>query len=355
MHPLFTRNRFGFYLAAWVPLAAILILLMTAGGKLGLLEATIVVLPLCLLYAFICLSSWYMCKSVPIRAGTTLRLFLSHSSAAMVLSFLWVALALGLVRLLSRTAQFQGLDQRFPPQISVLFGAGILIYLLAVSSSYVILSIEASSAAEARVLETNVLAREAELKALKAQVNPHFLFNSLNSISALTSIDPAKAREMCICLADFLRMTLGLGEKNAIPFDEELSLIDRFLAIEKVRFGTRLQLEKEIAEECKTVSVPPLILQPLIENAILHGIANLPGGGAVRLTSRCSDGTLSISVENSLDPDSPPPRRSGMGLSNVRRRLEARYGELATMSAAVDGPLFRVVLRIPAAPGAASK
>lgn len=355
MHPLLTRNRFGFYLAAWLPLAAILILLMTAGGRLGFLEASFVVLPLCLLYAFICLSSWYMCKSVPIRGDTTFRLFLSHSTAAVVLSFLWVALALGIVRLLSQSVQFQGLDKRFPPQIPVIFGAGILIYLLAVSCSYVILSIEASSAAEARVLETNVLAREAELKALKAQVNPHFLFNSLNSISALTSMDAAKAREMCIYLADFLRMTLGLGEKNVIPLDEELSLIDRFLAIEQVRFGSRLKLEKEISEDSRAVSLPPLILQPLIENAILHGIANLPEGGAVRLATHCSNGTLIITVENSLDPDSPPVRRGGLGLTNVRRRLEARYGGQAAMTAGADSNRFRVVMRIPMTPGGVSR
>src|SRR5262249_56363693 len=102
--------------------------------------------------------------------------------------------------------------------------------------------LEASREAQARVMETSILAREAELKALKAQVNPHFLFNSLNSISALTSVDPTRAREMCILLSEFLRMTLGLGEKNAIPLSEELALIDRFLAIEKVRFGALLRV-----------------------------------------------------------------------------------------------------------------
>ena len=106
----------------------------------------------------------------------------------------------------------------------------ILIYLLSVAFHYVLIAMEESRRAETQASEARVLARDAELKALKAQVNPHFLFNSLNSISALTSIDPAKARDMCILLSEFLRMTLGLGEKSAIPLSEELALLERFLA-----------------------------------------------------------------------------------------------------------------------------
>src|SRR6202008_2593512 len=131
---------------------------------------------------------------------------------------------------------------------------------LAVSSSYVMLSLETSREAEARAMETSVLARDAELRALRAQVNPHFLFNSLNSISALTSVDPAKAREMCILLGEFLRMTLGLGEKNSFSLSDELSLLHRYLAIEKVRFGARLQMEEHIQDTTKSIQLPPLLL-----------------------------------------------------------------------------------------------
>src|SRR6202040_3226088 len=158
----------------------------------------------------------------------------------------WVEVAKLIAYLLSQMQAFQGLNQKFAPQAPLLFAAGFLLYSLAVASNYVILEIEESRAAQARVLETSVLARDAELKALKAQINPHFLFNSLNSISALTSIDAARAREMCILLADFLRMTLGMGEKTVIPFSEELDLLEKFMAIEKVRFGARLRMEEKI-------------------------------------------------------------------------------------------------------------
>jgi LytS/YehU family sensor histidine kinase len=243
---------------------------------------------------------------------------------------------------------FQGLDQKFAPQASLLFAAGFMLYSLAVASHYVILEIEQSRAAQARVLQTSVLARDAELKALKAQINPHFLFNSLNSISALTSIDPARAREMCILLADFLRLTLGLGEKALVPLREELELLQRFLAIEKVRFGERLDVDTRLTMQAQNCLLPPLLLQPLVENAIIHGIATQPAGGTVRLAAECSGGRLHLSVENSVDPDAAPSRKGGLGLANVRQRLETRYGKEAALRTTAEEEFFRVTISIPA-------
>jgi two-component system, LytTR family, sensor histidine kinase AlgZ len=220
--------------------------------------------------------------------------------------------------------------------------------LVNVGFFYVLIAFEASRAAEARALETSILARDAELRALKAQVNPHFLFNSLNSISALTSIDPARAREMCILLGDFLRMTLGLGEKAAVPLREELELLKRFLAIEKVRFGARLQVDEQIDPQAESCLVPPLILQPLVENAIVHGIANLTQGGTVRLKVLCNEGWLQISIENSFDPEAARSRKGGLGLSNVRQRVEARYPKQGSVRAEAEEDSFRVYISIPA-------
>lgn len=349
MHPLLTPiNRFGLYLLAWVPLAAILIYLMAVPGRLGWLDAAVLIIPLCLVYQFVCLSAWYSCKAAPIQKSTGQRLWLTHVVAAAVLSFLWVLLAKLLAYGLSEMPAFQGLDRRFASQVSVLFGAGFLLYLLSVASHYVILAIEDSNKAEARVQETSLLARDAELKALKAQVNPHFLFNSLNSISALTSVDPAKAREMCILLAEFLRMTLGLGEKTSVPLSEELSLLHRYLAIEKVRFGLRLQMEEDIQDVPKSIQLPPLLLQPLVENAITHGIANLPDGGLVRLSGQSHNGRISLAIENTFDPESTPMRKGGLGLKNVRERLDARYGKEANMRVSAENAKFRVELSFPA-------
>jgi sensor histidine kinase YesM len=348
MHPLLTPiNRFGLYLLAWVPLAGILIYLMAIPGRLGWLDATVLILPLCLIYQFVCLSAWYSCKAAPIQKSTGQRLWLTHVLAAAILSFLWILLAKLLAYGLSQLPAFAGLDRRFASQLSVLFGAGFLLYLLSVASHYVILAIEDSNKAEVRVQETSILARDAELKALKAQVNPHFLFNSLNSISALTSVDPARAREMCILLAEFLRMTLGLGEKASVPLAEELSLLHRYLAIEKVRFGARLQLEEDLQEVSKSIHLPPLLLQPLVENAVTHGIANLTDGGTVRLSGQSYNGRVLLAIENSFDPESAALRKGGLGLKNVRERLEARFGKDANMRVSAEAGKFRVELSFP--------
>jgi two-component system sensor histidine kinase AlgZ len=348
MHPLLTRNRLGLYLLGWIPLAAIVVLLMSAGGNLSWLESAVIVVPLCGLYAFICLSAWYTAKGAPIRRESALRLIGMHSLAAALVSYFWMGLGWVLVASLSKTSAFQGLDRRFSPQAPILFGAGYLLYSLSVASHYVILSLEASRQAEARMMEVNILARDAELKALKAQINPHFLFNSLNSISALTSIDPGRARDMCVLLGDFLRLTLGLGEKTSVRFSEELDLLQKYMAIEKVRFGDRLRMEQTIQEDSKVCLLPPLLLQPLVENAVKHGIAGLPEGGEIRLAVERQNGRLAIVVENSWDPEAPPHRSGGMGLRNVQRRLEARYGKDASLLVNTEGELFQVRLSLPA-------
>ncbi len=348
MHPLIARrSHLAIYAAAWVPLSLFLEYLLHTAAHLSWLDTAVLSWPLCLVYLFMCLPAWYSCKSAPLERTEGTRLALTHGTAAVLVSLLWVQLGKLLAAGLSRFAAFHGLDARYGAALPILFAAGVLLYLLAVASCYITLGLEASRAAQERVMQSTVLTRDAELKALKAQVNPHFLFNSLNSISALTSIDAAKAREMCILLAEFLRMTLGLGEKSSIPLGEELHLLERFLAIEKVRFGPRLEMREDIQEESKLALIPPLLLQPLVENAVTHGIANLLDGGIVTLVTRCTDARLTVTVENTYDEDVLPTRRGGLGLANVRSRLEARFAKEADMRVTSDTGIFKVQLSMP--------
>jgi signal transduction histidine kinase len=348
MHPILSQfRRLALYLIAWIPLAGLLAYILATSGGAAPREALALAVPLCLVYAFVCLSAWYSCRVTPLEQSSFSKLLGTHFAGALVASGLWILVARVLAAELSETQSFHGLDRRLTPQLPLIFGTGVLLYLLSVAFYYVLLAVEASREAEARVLQASMLARDAELKALKAQVNPHFLFNSLNSISALTSSDAPKAREMCILLGDFLRRTLGLGEKSSIPLDEEMSLVRSFLAVEKIRFGSRIQMEENIDPEALAAQVPPLLLQPLVENAVVHGIANLVEGGRIRLDARCRDGHLSIVVENSFDPDAPPRRSSGVGLANVRQRLQARCGNHASFSTTTEGGLFRVAISLP--------
>ena len=349
MHPILSQlRRLGLYLLAWVPLAALLAYLMDVTGGLTPSESVALAFPLCLVYAFICLSAYYSCRATPFSRTTISKFVITHGAGALLASGLWILIAKVLAYSLSRTDSFPQINQEMSREIPVLFGAGVLFYLLSVDLYYVLMAVDASREAEARALQAGILAREAELRALKAQVNPHFLFNSLNSISALTSSDAAKAREMCILLGDFLRRTLGLGEKSTIPLEEELSLVHSFLAVEKVRFGARIQMDENIDKEAMRVPVPPLLLQPLVENAVVHGIAHLVEGGWVRLNVKSSDGLLSVVVENTFDPDAPPRRKGGVGLANVRQRLAARYGNQSSFEAKANGDCFRVSITLPA-------
>jgi two-component system, LytTR family, sensor histidine kinase AlgZ len=348
MHPLLAQiSRLGLYLLAWVPLTATSIYVLVTRGTLGWLQATALAVAVFLFYALLCLSAWYPCRATPLGRVTFIRLLLTHLIAAAIMSFVWIQAGRALAYAILGPEKFDALRQ-FQPQLSSIFTIGVLLYLLSVAFHYVLIAMEASREAEARAFETSVQARDAELKALKAQINPHFLFNSLNSISALTSIDPSRARDMCVLLGDFLRLTLGLGEKTSVRFSEELDLLQKYMAIEKVRFGARLTMLEEIEEDSKSCLLPPLLLQPLVENAVKHGIACLPEGGQVRLAAQRQNGRLSILVENSWDPEAPPRRSGGLGLKNVQMRLEARYGKDASLRVNNEGELFQVSLSLPA-------
>jgi len=332
----------------WIGVAAVLIPALATLGNLSWVNSSALGIPLALFSLFIPLAAGYICRFTPFDRSVLWRTVFTHVAAAQVLSFLWTLLAGPFARALSYLPQFRGLDKQFAPDLWIVYVTGSLVYLIAIAFHYVVIAQQAARAVEVRAVETSMLARDAELRALRAQINPHFLFNSLNSISALTSIDPARAREMCLLLADFLRLTLGMGEKNVIRLSEELDLLEKFMAIEKVRFGERLQMEERIQEDAKRCQIPALLLQPLLENAVSHGIASMADGGRIRLQAQVEDGRLAIMVDNDRDDEAPPRRKSGVGLNNVRSRLEARYGKNATFRVEPGEDRFRVSMTLPA-------
>lgn len=293
-------------------------------------------------------SAVFSCRTAPLEKTPAWRLLLTHLTAATLLTFFWVKIGGIVAHQLTTMPSWQDAYAQYSYRMGLLYGAGVFYYLFSVALNYALIAQRASQQAQERAVESSVRAQEAELSALKAQINPHFLYNSLNSISALTSIDPARAREMCVALADFLRLTLGMGEKGVIPLREELGLVEKYCAIEKVRFGERLILQEEVAEETRDCLLPPLLLQPLFENAVVHGIAQLPEGGWIRLKTARSENRLSVTVENAWDPEAGSSRKNGVGLKNVQRRLEARYGHEAHLEASAEENAFRVRLQFPA-------
>jgi two-component system, LytTR family, sensor kinase len=194
---------------------------------------------------------------------------------------------------------------------------------------------------------TKALAREAELFYLRQQIQPHFLFNTLNSINALIGLQPEKAREMTVQLSDFLRKTIRTDHKNWIPLSEEMDHIRQYLDIEVIRFGDRLQVVYELSEEALQLSMPQLMLQPLLENAIKHGLYGTVEEVPISIKAFSKAQMLVVQVSNPYDPDYRSPSGTGFGLEGTRRRLQLLFGrnDLLKIEAAADH--YLVTLSIP--------
>ncbi len=201
--------------------------------------------------------------------------------------------------------------------------------------------------AQRRKEEMERIAREAELFKLRQQLQPHFLFNSLNSINALIGSRPAEARNMVQQLSDFLRGTLKREDQKLISLNEELEYLKLYLDIEQLRFGHRLKVEMELDESAATWQIPPLILQPLLENAIKFGVYGTTGNITIFLKSSVQDNHLYITVQNPYDQDMEPPRGTGFGLKSVRRRLLLLYGRPNLLNLHKEDGQFMAEIKIP--------
>ncbi len=188
-------------------------------------------------------------------------------------------------------------------------------------------------------LRLTATAKEAELRALKSQVNPHFLFNSLNSLRALIDEDAPRAREAVTRLANMLRYSLQSGQQETVPFEDEIRIVEDYLALEHIRHEHRLRVRWDIPAEARTLNVPPMLLQTLVENAVKYGIGTRREGGEVGISARLDGATLTIRVTNPGDlsaPSSPAAARAGsstgVGLRNASERLKLLFGERARLS-----------------------
>lgn len=347
MHPILARaGRLAAYVGIWLPLGVLLAALLALQGLLGWADALMVAVPLSVSYGLVCLSAWYVTGGSPVDRVGAARVGVTAVISSFLSAAIWLLIARAWFALIGSFGRLGDVTTSFRAAAPTFFGFGFLLYLLAMAVSYLAAAFAVSRDAERRGLELQVLAREAELRALRAQIDPHFLFNSLQSISALTTADPPAARRMCLLLADFLRDTLALGARQRIPLSSELMMARRFLAVEQVRFGDRLQVDI-VAGDAEGCEVPPLLLQPLVENAVTHGVAHLIEGGTVRIRAERRVASLVVTVDNPCDADRPAGRGTGLGLRNVRARLESLYGNDALLRTDEADGRFRVRVEMP--------
>ncbi len=354
MHPVLSSVRaLSWYLLAWLALGVVLASGLALSTLAPWRNALWFALPLCVAYAFVCPSAYYVCRAMPFaRRNLRVGLVLFTGTSAVAGGVAW---GLGL----AWNQASLGLEQSWagipiPPTMGLaLFAAGVCIYLLSLLLHDALIMLDQMHAAQRGEVQSLALAQQAELQMLRAQINPHFLFNCLNSISALTSTDAAGARAMTIALAQYFRQTLSMSEHSSIALEQEIAHCRSFLDIEKLRFGAKLSVEITIPDAARAALVPPMVLQPLVENAVKHGIAHGTSAGTVAIHASVQGKWLYLRVENPMEPSPagghPPHGADGMGLGlkNSRQRLSSMYGDQARIAPHATPDRFVVELTLP--------
>ena len=234
------------------------------------------------------------------------------------------------------------------PSAVIRFVTGFLVLLLFAGYGWIRDYMKDRDAESERQQQLELTARSAELASIRQQLQPHFLFNTLNSINALLAIDPLQARNMVIQLSQFLRESLKQDDTRLQTFREEIGLINLYLEIEKVRFGERLDIQVNYDADADECRVPPFILQPLIENAIKFGVYGQLNKVIIRVSAKLEENFLLIRIRNPFDPtEQNPGKGTGFGLDSVRRRLLLLFGRNDLLVTSVDSGNFNVSMKIP--------
>ncbi len=268
----------------------------------------------------------------------------THAATAALLIFVWVSFGYYALSLLfaGETLYLDFLNN------SIAFRAtqGLAFYFLLVMNFYLLIYYDNSRKQSVREAELLGKVKEAELSMLKSQLNPHFIFNSLNSLSYLTLTDAPKAQEMVINLANFLRFSLNSPDK-LITLCEELKAIEQYLAIEKVRFEERLDIIIDCDEASQELRLPSMMLQPLVENAVKYGVYESVKGNHIHVRCRQSGNYLQVSVTNEFEAVGVPRKGAGVGLTNVKERLKLVYSQDNLLQILKTETAFTVNISIP--------
>lgn len=234
----------------------------------------------------------------------------------------------------------------FDPRAEFLYPTGVIIAGLVFGVVYARRYARRLHEAELNRAELHYLAKESELRALRSQLNPHFLFNAMNSVYAMIDSDPERARNMLVKISDLLRVSLSEMDREMVSFEEDLAFAKKYLEIEKIRHGDKLLLESEVTPAALDASVPSLLLQPLVENAVKHGVSHTPHPVTITITARRNGGHMNVSVRDT-GAGTGSGNSSGHGLRNLRERLQRLYGDDHGLAVRDDDQGFEVAVRIP--------
>lgn len=297
------------------------------------------------IYSGIGLSLWYVFRYLNATRGSPVAVITNLLFSGAISVTLWVLITRYFTMLIMpKSVDYQAYwEATFPYRV----GTGVFIYGLIVLAYYLFISLYNLSEKNAKEARLESLVKETELKMLRSQINPHFLFNSLNSVSSLTITDPEKAREMVIKLSEFMRYALSKKDEQPVSLRSELENLRLYLDIEKVRFGDRLTTEEIIDEKCLETKMPVMILQPLYENAVKHGVYESTESVRITTLVKIINEYIEITISNNYDTAPSSRKGTGTGLLNVARRLELFYGNKTSVRTKKENGIYTVTLYIP--------
>jgi len=297
------------------------------------------------LFGFMGLLAWYPTRYIPFQRQSPFYSILAHVVAGVLVMGSWVVLTVSILNaIFTQQADYVDFLNQTVAWRAMLGG---LIYLVLVLIYYLVSNSQKLQERRQQEVRLQGMVREAELNMLKSQINPHFLFNSLNSIASLTMSNPEEAREMIIRLSDFLRYSLKHRENEYVPLEEELGRMKDYLAIEKIRFGEKLLYEFDIDEACQEFPVPTMIFQPLFENAIRHSVYESVEPVSIRFSCKPDQGHMKAEISNDYDPGTPSMKGTGVGLQNVRQRIALAYQEKGAVQWTGNDGVFTVTILFP--------
>lgn len=333
------------YMAVWVMVAVIQTGILNYFQDVNLYESIIDSAIFNFILAIIGFSLWYILRFNINDQHNSFDLIINHLLTGIVTIAIWLGSGYYLMGIIADdNPEYLEFLRLSLPWRAIL---GAFFYLIFVLIYYMILYYEDLQQKLKVESELNNLVREAELNALKSQINPHFLFNSLNSISSLTMTNPEKAQEMVIKLSDFMRYSLSHDRNETTSLRRELENAERYLDIEKIRFGKRLRYVCKVPDACLELSIPNMILQPLLENAIKHGVHNSTEEVLIELSCELTADYAELHLLNDFDPEAVRPKGEGIGLKNIRNRMQLLYHRGDLFEVKMGKIEFEVILRIP--------
>lgn len=348
MHPFLRSPRHLLLMGLfWSPIVFCVVLLQSSMAGSTLSEAALLVGPPMGIQLFICLSIWFPCKAIAVDRYNFIQVVARHVVAAVFMTSLWLLLSALYVEILGNLSDDAKWKVTFDDAFLLLLGIGLFLYFMFALIYYMVLALDRSREAEQKALKNLLAASAAELNALKASIHPHFLFNSLTSLSVLTRKSPELAQKTSLQLADFLRYSLSYGQQEWVLIRDELEHIKDYLGIEKLRLGDRLQVDYVIDQDALKEDVPPFTLLPLIENAVKHGFEQSLEPGSLTLSVKKLSTKLKIEVANTYEEDSRAKHGEGFGLAGLKKRLGNAYNGGGDVAISKEGGIFKVTVTLP--------